>query len=58
MAYLEPSVEVTGGPWYTDSEFDSAFVSILLDQFYNYIAARVRRLNASFKAWTSDIPYL
>lgn len=50
MAYLEPSVEVTGGPWYTDSEFDSAFVSILLDQFYNYIAARVRRLNASFKA--------
>jgi DNA-directed RNA polymerase III subunit RPC6 len=41
MTYLEPSVEVTGGPWYTDSEFDSAFMSILLDQFYNYNAARV-----------------
>lgn len=26
---LEPSVELTGGPWYTDNELDTAFVKAL-----------------------------
>ncbi|PVF99480.1 hypothetical protein CPB86DRAFT_774285 [Serendipita vermifera] len=36
--HLTPSEEVTGGVWYTDQEFDTAFVNILLDHIYNYIA--------------------
>ncbi|KIM30034.1 hypothetical protein M408DRAFT_7914 [Serendipita vermifera MAFF 305830] len=38
LFHLTPSVEVTGGVWYTDHEFDSAFVGVLLDHIYNYIA--------------------
>lgn len=34
---VEPSVELTGGPWYTDSDFDTAFVEALTDQVYKYI---------------------
>lgn len=26
---LEPSVTITGGPWYTDNEFDHAFVNLI-----------------------------
>lgn len=43
LFHLTPSVEVTGGVWYTDNEFDSAFVRVLLDHVYNYIAKQVRR---------------
>jgi len=41
LFHLTPSVEVTGGVWYTDNEFDSAFVRVLLDHIYNYIAKKV-----------------
>lgn len=40
---LTPSVEITGGVWYTDNEFDTPFVNILLDHIYGYIANRVCR---------------
>lgn len=42
LFHLTPSVEVTGGVWYTDNEFDTPFVKILLDHIYGYIANRVR----------------
>jgi hypothetical protein len=29
LANLEPSVELTGGPWYTDNEFDTEFIKNL-----------------------------
>jgi RNA polymerase Rpc34 subunit len=41
LFHLTPSVEVTGGIWYTDNEFDTPFVKILLDHIYGYIANRV-----------------
>jgi hypothetical protein len=41
LFHLTPSVEVTGGVWYTDNEFDTPFVKILLDHIYGYIANRV-----------------
>jgi DNA-directed RNA polymerase III subunit RPC6 len=45
--HLTPSEEVTGGVWYTDQEFDTAFVNILLDHIYNYIAQRVNSMPLS-----------
>ncbi|KAF9333667.1 34-kDa subunit of RNA polymerase III (C) [Linnemannia elongata] len=34
---LTPSVEVTGGPWFTDQELDVDFVEQLTNQCYKYI---------------------
>ncbi|TBU23658.1 RNA polymerase Rpc34 subunit-domain-containing protein [Dichomitus squalens] len=31
LAHLEPSVELTGGPWYTDKELDAEFIKLLSD---------------------------
>eukprot|EP00762_Andalucia_godoyi_P004065 ANDGO_06330.mRNA.1 DNA-directed RNA polymerase III subunit rpc6 len=37
---LEPSRDLTGGPWYSEQDFDSAFVDDLLLHIYKYIQAR------------------
>lgn len=29
LFHLEPSVDITGGPWYTDNEFDHEFVDLI-----------------------------
>lgn len=29
LFHLEPSVNITGGPWYTDNEFDHEFVNLI-----------------------------
>jgi DNA-directed RNA polymerase III subunit RPC6 len=42
MADLEPSVEVTGGPWYTDNELDTEFIKMLKTACLQYIRDRVR----------------
>lgn len=42
MAHLEPSVELTGGPWYTDNELDSEFIKLLCSACLRYIRERVR----------------
>ncbi|TBU23690.1 RNA polymerase Rpc34 subunit-domain-containing protein, partial [Dichomitus squalens] len=31
LAHLEPSVELTGGPWYADKELDTEFIKLLSD---------------------------
>lgn len=41
---LTPSVEVTGGPWFTDQELDVDFVEQLTNQCYKYILMKVRHL--------------
>ena len=38
---LTPSVEVTGGPWFTDQELDVDFVEQLTNQCYKYILMKV-----------------
>ncbi|KAI0267270.1 RNA polymerase Rpc34 subunit-domain-containing protein [Gloeopeniophorella convolvens] len=40
MAHLEPSVELTGGPWYTDNELDSEFIKLLCSACLRYIRER------------------
>jgi DNA-directed RNA polymerase III subunit RPC6 len=37
---LEPSRDLTGGPWYSEQDFDSAFVDELLSHIYKYIVAK------------------
>lgn len=41
MANLEPSVEITGGPWYTDNELDVEFIRMLSSACLQYIRDRV-----------------
>lgn len=42
MAHLEPSVELTGGPWYTDGELDTEFIKLLCSACLRFIRDRVR----------------
>ncbi|KAK9460875.1 RNA polymerase Rpc34 [Lipomyces oligophaga] len=37
---LQPSIDVTGGPWFTDSELDTEFISSLLATIFRYIATQ------------------
>ncbi|CAL1699571.1 unnamed protein product [Somion occarium] len=40
LFHLEPSVEVTGGPWYTDKELDTEFIKMLLKACLKFIRDR------------------
>ena len=42
LAHLEPSVELTGGPWYTDNELDTEFIKLLSTACLHYIRDCVR----------------
>lgn len=37
---LQPSIDVTGGPWFTDSELDTEFIDSLLTVVWRYIALK------------------
>lgn len=36
---LQPSIEVTGGPWFTDSELDTEFIDSLLTVVWRFVAS-------------------
>ncbi|KAF8901710.1 RNA polymerase Rpc34 subunit-domain-containing protein [Gymnopilus junonius] len=38
LASLEPSISLTGGPWYTDNELDTEFIKHLMDACYKLIS--------------------
>ncbi|KZT22961.1 hypothetical protein NEOLEDRAFT_1137326 [Neolentinus lepideus HHB14362 ss-1] len=40
LAHLEPSVELTGGPWYTDNELDTEFIKLLCSACLRFIRDR------------------
>ena len=42
LANLTPSVELTGGPWFTDNELDTEFVDLLKKCAYKYLQDKVR----------------
>ncbi len=46
---LEPSVELTGGAWYTDQELDVEFIDTLANQLYKFIASKVSTVYALYK---------
>lgn len=37
---LQPSIELTGGPWFTDSELDTEFVESLLGIVWKYVVTK------------------
>lgn len=49
---LQPSIDVTGGPWFTDSELDSEFIDSLLGVIWKFVASK--SYPYVFKAPTSD----
>ena len=42
LYHLDPSVEMTGGPWYTDNELDTEFIKLLSAACLKFIRDRVR----------------
>ena len=41
LAHLDPSVELTGGPWYTDNELDTEFIKLLCNACLRLIQDKV-----------------
>lgn len=41
LAHLDPSVELTGGPWYTENELDTEFIRLLSSACLRFIQDRV-----------------
>ena len=41
LAHLEPSTELTGGPWYTDKELDAEFIKLLSEICLKIVRDRV-----------------
>ena len=37
---LQPSIDVTGGPWFTDSELDTEFIETLLEVCWRFIVGK------------------
>lgn len=40
LYHLMPSIEVTGGPWFTDGELDTEFVDSLLSIVWRFVASK------------------
>jgi DNA-directed RNA polymerase III subunit RPC6 len=45
LYHLDPAVEVTGGPWYTDNELDTEFIKLLSRACLQFVKDRVRVLS-------------
>ena len=41
LAHLEPSAELTGGPWYSDKELDAEFIKLLSEICLKIVRDRV-----------------
>ena len=52
---LQPSIEVTGGPWFTDTELDAEFIDSLLLALERFIQSRSfpKTANSQFR----NVPY-
>lgn len=44
---LQPSIDVTGGPWFTDSELDTEFIDTLLEVCWRFIVSKTIYLRNS-----------
>lgn len=42
LYHLQPSEEMTGGPWYTDNELDTEFIKLLCSACMRFVRDRVR----------------
>lgn len=57
---LQPSIEVTGGPWFTDSELDTEFIDSLLTVIWRFVASKTFpnafQTNSNFNILQSTFP--
>ncbi|PWN54354.1 hypothetical protein IE53DRAFT_376567 [Violaceomyces palustris] len=58
---LQPSIELSGGPWYTDNELDTGFINELSQACLNFIKAKSFPKNGTSRAlfpssYTSNLP--
>ena len=50
---LEPDQSVTGGPWFTDQDFESEFVDVLMQQCFKFLQHAAARAAPSSSAFGS-----
>lgn len=53
---LQPSIDVTGGPWFTDSELDTEFIDSLLTVVWRFIS--LKTFPTAFQEPTSNVNIL
>lgn len=41
LAHLEPSVDITGGPWFSENELDTEFIEELCNVVHRFISSKV-----------------
>src|SRR5882762_5637289 len=58
LFHLQPSVEITGGPWYTDNELDTEFIKLLSSACLHYIKDRVRLFDHPIEFLITDCKVL
>ncbi|KAI0784041.1 RNA polymerase Rpc34 subunit-domain-containing protein [Abortiporus biennis] len=56
LFHLEPSVEVTGGPWYTDKELDTEFIKLLSAACLKFIRDRSFPRASSSRDESTTVP--
>lgn len=43
LSHLEPSAEITGGPWFSENELDTEFIEEMCKICYRYVLSKVSR---------------
>lgn len=41
VSHIEPSVDLTGGPWYTDFELDPSFIGMVKEVCLRFVTKKV-----------------
>ncbi|KIJ45899.1 hypothetical protein M422DRAFT_59678 [Sphaerobolus stellatus SS14] len=54
LSHLEPSVELTGGPWYSENELDTEFINMLTQACLRFI--QDKSYPRSDVSWETDVP--
>lgn len=55
LSELQPSIELSGGPWYTDNELDTEFIGVLLRSIHKCLQDRVSFLTFCFKLYSKRL---
>jgi hypothetical protein len=58
LAGLQPSVELTGGPWFTDNELDTELVDTLKKVVHKHLSDKVSALVVLFLLYQTHAPFL
>lgn len=52
---IEPSIALTGGPWYTDNELDTEFIQNLTEACYKLISDIVSKIHLTSLSISDDL---